>query len=389
MIHREITNKVLEYAASFPVVTITGPRQSGKTTLAKALFADKPYVSLEDLDVRRYAQDDPRGFLSQYPDGAVLDEAQRVPDLFSYIQTIVDTDGRSGHFIITGSQQFEMLSHISQSLAGRTALVRLLPFTLREAYGEQGMKTLSTVGLDEVLFTGFLPRIFDKQISPSDVNRFYTQTYLERDVRQLLQVRNLTQFEDFLYLCAGRTGQLVNLSAIGDELGLNHKTIKAWLSVLEASYIIKLVYPYHKRIARRVVKTPKLYFLDTGIVSYLLGIQTPEQIITHPQRGALFETMVVSEVLKQRWNKGLDDNLYFYRDQKGNEVDMVIEEGSSLRLIELKSSKTFNSSFLKGFSRFPREQYDITLESIIYSGTQTGPYKGIQLCNWKEIDSLL
>ncbi len=353
------------------------------------MFSEKPYISLEDVDVRRFAQDDPRGFLSQYPDGAVLDEAQRVPDLFSYIQTIVDNDGRSGHFIITGSQQFEMLSHISQSLAGRSALVRLLPFTLQEAYGKRGMNTLSSVGLDEVLFTGFLPRIFDKHIPPSDMNRFYTQTYLERDVRQLLNVRDLSQFEDFLYLCAGRTGQLVNVSAIGDELGLNHKTIKAWLSVLEASYVIKLVYPYHKRITRRVVKTPKLYFLDTGIVSYLLGIQNPEQVTNHPQRGSLFETMIVSEVLKQRWNKGLDDNLYFYRDQKGNEIDLVIEEGRALRLIEVKSSKTFNSSFLKGFSRFPREQHEITSQSIIYSGNQAGSYQGTELYHWKQLDSCI
>lgn len=318
---------------------------------------------------------------------AVLDEAQRVPDLFSYIQTIVDNDGRSGLFIITGSQPFEMLSPISQSLAGRTALVRLLPFTLGEAYGQQGLQTLSSVELDEVVYTGSLPRIFDKHISPSDVNRFYIQTYLERDVRQLLQVRNLSQFEDFLYLCAGRASQLVNLSAISDELGLDHKTIKAWLSVLEASYIIKMVYPFHKRITRRVVKTPKLYFLDIGIVSSLLGIQDPGQVTSHPQRGALYETMVVSEILKQRWNRGLDSPLYFYRDQKGNEIDLVIEEGRALKLIELRSSKTFNSSFLKGFSRFPRDQHEIVSQNIIYSGDITGPYQGTRLLHWKQIDS--
>ncbi len=388
MVEREISAKVLEYASYFPVVTITGPRQSGKTTLAKALFPEKPYVSLEEVDQRKHAQSDPRGFLSQYPDGAVLDEAQRVPDLFSYIQTIVDQVDRRGLFIITGSQQFGMLSPVSQSLAGSTALVELLPFTIGEAYGAKGLRNLDSISLDEVLCTGFLPRIFDSQAPPADVNRFYVQTYLERDVRQLLQFRDMSRFEDFLYLCAGRTGQLVNLSAISDELGLSHNTIKAWLSVLEASYIIRMVYPYHKRITRRVVKTPKLYFLDIGVACSLLGISSAEHLVRHPLRGALYETMVVTEILKQRLNRGLDDRIYFYRDQKGNEVDLVIEEGQRLHLIEMKSSRTMNSSFLKGFLRFPQEGQQVASRSIIYDGEHTGPYHEARIWNWKEAASL-
>jgi uncharacterized protein len=272
MIRRELTDKVLEYAAKFSVVTITGPRQSGKTTLSKALFPHKPYVSMEELDNKN----------------------------------------QEGLFIVTGSQQFEMMSRITQSLAGRTAIVKLLPFTLQEAYPK-----LDKIDIDTVLYTGFLPRIFDKNINPTDVASFFINTYLERDVRQIINIRDMTQFEAFLQLCAGRTGQLVNLNAISNETGVSHNTIKSWISVLEASYIIKLLRPYHKRITRRLVKTPKLYFLDTGLAANLIGIKSAEHLHNHPLKGALFETYVVSEVLKKKFNRGEKDNLFFIEIKKG------------------------------------------------------------------------
>ena len=384
MIRREITDKVLEYAGKFPVVTITGPRQSGKTTLSKALFPHKPYVSLEELDNRNYAQSDPRGFLSQYPEGAVIDEVQRTPDLLSYIQTIVDNKNQEGLFILTGSQQFEMMSRITQSLAGRTAIVKLLPFTLQEAYPK-----LDDIDIDNVLYTGFLPRIFDKKINPTDVADFYINTYLERDIRQIIHIRDITQFETFLQLCAGRTGQLINLSAISNETGVSHNTIKSWLSVLEASYIIKLLRPYHKRITRRLVKTPKLYFLDTGLAANLIGIKSSEHLKNHPLKGALFETYVVSELLKKKFNRGEKDNLFFFRDQKGNELDILLDNGLDLDLIEIKLSQTLNSGFLKGFKNFPEIGTMQNKEHIVYGGNQNSLYHNANVHSWKMIENVL
>jgi len=383
MIRREISEKVLEYAQKFPVVTITGPRQSGKTTLAKALFPNKPYVSLEEVDNRKYAQDDPRGFLAQYPEGAVLDEAQRTPDLFSYIQTIVDSKNREGLFIITGSQQFEMVSKITQSLAGRTALVTLLPFTLQEAYPGKEDRSI-----DEVLYTGFLPRIFDKNINPTNVAEFYINTYLERDVRQIINIKDMTQFEVFLQLCAGRTGQLVNFNTLSNEIGVSHNTVKSWISVLEASYIIKLLRPYHKRISRRLVKSPKLYFLDTGLAANLIGIKSVDHIKNHPLKGSLFETYVVSELLKKKLNRGEQDNLFFYRDQKGNELDIVLDNGFNLDLIEVKLSKTLNTSFLKGFNYFPEIDNFQYSKHIIYGGDNTSIFHNVNVFSWKNIEQL-
>ncbi|MFH1428654.1 MAG: ATP-binding protein [Candidatus Margulisiibacteriota bacterium] len=383
MIKRKISEKVLEYSSKFPVVTITGPRQSGKTTLSRMLFPDKPYVSLEELDERTKAIKDPRGFLSQFPDGAILDEAQRAPDLFSYIQTIVDSENWRGLFIITGSQQFEMLSHISQSLAGRTAIVKLLPFSLNEAYSG-----IAGLNIDNVLYTGFLPRIFDKQINPSDMASFYINTYLERDIRQLVNVRDLSKFEVFLKICAGRTGQLVNLSSLGNECDVNHNTIKAWLSILEASYILKLQRPYYRNINKRLVKSPKLYFLDTGLAANLVGIRSPEQVSNHPLKGALFETLIVSELLKNNFNRGLPDNIFFYRDHKGNEIDVILDNGFDLDLIEIKLGQTVHDDFFKGFKAFPEIKDHTYKKQIIFGGEKNSKYKDINIYSWRRIPSL-
>lgn len=383
MIKRQISEKVFQYVKQYPVVTITGPRQSGKTTLCKMLFPHKPYISLENLDDRHFAINDPRGFLAQFPEGAVLDEAQRAPNLFSYIQTIVDESQKEGMFIITGSQQFEMLSNISQSLAGRTAIVRLLPFCLSEAY-----RSLKKVRIEDILYTGFYPRIFDKKLNPTEMLSFYVNTYLERDVRQLVNVKDLSKFVTFLKLCAGRTAQLVNLSGLGNECDVNHNTIKNWLSILEASYIVKLLSPYSRNISKRLVKAPKLFFLDTGLAAFLMGVNDPQQLTVHPLKGALFETFAVSEILKSRFNSGKPDNLYFYRDHKGNEIDLILDHGMHLDLIEMKLTRTVHNDFFKGFRAFPSIEHTQLRYHAIYNGESSRKQEGVNILNWKSISQL-
>ncbi len=323
LINRTAGGTATELARAYPVIVITGPRQSGKTTLTRASFPDKPYVSLEDPDQRDFAKEDPRRFLSRYPDGAVLDEVQRVPDLFSYLQTRVDQDLRPGLFVLSGSQQFGVLSQVTQSLAGRVALVPLLPFSLEEL--QDAGREPNT--LEEVLFTGFYPAIYDRGISPEIWYGNYVQTYIERDVRQMINVRDLSTFQRFVRMCAGRTGRLVNLTSLANDCGISHNTAKAWLSVLQASYIVHLLPPHHRNFDKRLLKTPKLYFLDPGLAAWLVGIRNAEQIEFHPMRGALFETLVVSELLKRRFHQGLTSNLFFWQDRHGREVDILIDRG--------------------------------------------------------------
>lgn len=384
LIKRNISQKVLAYAGQYPVVTITGPRQSGKTTLCKMIFPDKEYVSLEDVDERIFAKSDPRGFLNRFPNGAVIDEIQREPDLISYIQTIVDHKDREGLFILTGSQQFDLMNTISQSLAGRTAIVQLLPFSYDEAYQKDDTEN----DLNSVLYKGFYPRIFDKNLDPGEAMQFYVNTYVERDLRKLINIKDLSKFDIFLKLCAGRTGQILNLSSLGNDCGINHNTAKAWISVLEASYIIKLLKPFYKNFNKRLIKSPKLYFLDTGLVSFLLGITKPEQIFTHPLKGALFETYVYSELVKAQYNRGKTDNLYFYRDSKGNEVDLICELGDRLLQIEIKSGQTITSDYFKGLNYFSKI-CDLPLESgLIYGGDKTYVRNNIQITDWKSAQKL-
>ena len=385
MIPREIAAKTLSYAGQYPIVTITGPRQSGKTTLSKMLFKNKAYASLEDIDARQYAQTDPRGFLNQFPNGAVLDEIQRAPDLISYIQTIVDEKQEAGFYILTGSQQFDLLKSISQSLAGRTALVRLLPFTLTEAYAG----SLKNVSINRVLHTGFYPRIFDQNLDAADAMMFYVNTYVERDLRLLINVKDLTTFEIFLKLCAGRIGQVVNLSSLGNDCGVNHKTIKNWLSVLEASYIVKTLRPYYRNYNKRLIKSPKLYFLDTGLASFLLGIENEGQMETHPSKGALFESLVLSEVLKQRFNKGQTDNLYFFRDNTGNEIDLVCDFGQTVDLIEVKSGQTVASDFFKGIRYFKKLSADIRHSNVVYGGDESYTRENTRVISWRDLPSMI
>ena len=300
MINRIAEKTIRTLLRGFPVVTITGPRQSGKTTLARAVFKNKPYASLEEPDLRQAAQDDPRSFLARYPKGAVLDEVQRCPAILSYLQTMVDTEGRMGLYILTGSQQFGLMSGITQSLAGRTAFVELLPFATPELIAAN--KLLANI--DDMLLTGCYPPIYDRKLEPFSWYSAYVTAYVERDVRQMLKIHELETFHRFVRLCAGRTGQLLNLSSLATECGITHNTAKAWISVLEASYLVFLLRPHSVNFSKRLVKMPKLYFYDTGLVAWLLGIRTMEQMITHPLRGSLFETFIISELVKSKLNKG-------------------------------------------------------------------------------------
>jgi len=389
MIPRIAEKTVKKLALGYPVVTITGPRQSGKTTLARRVFPDKRYVSLEDPNQREFAEEDPKGFLSNLPDGAVLDEVQRCPALFSWLQGVVDADGRMGLFILTGSQQFGLISGITQSLAGRAARVQLLPFSLSE---------LTTVNraphsLDELLYRGSYPPIHDRDVAPVHWYADYVATYIERDVRQMVNVRDLSTFQRFVRLCAGRNGQLLNLSALANDCGISQNSAKSWLSVLEASYIVYLLQPHHRNFRKRIVKTPKLYFLDTGLVSWLLGIQSDEQLSIHSMRGAIFESWVMQELLKGRYNRALISNLYFWRDNTGNEIDLLLERGEQLQPVEIKSGQTITRDHLADLRRWSelaiRHESAVSTPYLMYGGTDTQHHSGVEITPWRDIAALV
>ena len=370
----------------YPILGVTGPRQSGKTTLVRAAFPDKPYVSLEDLDTRELASEDPRRFLRRYPDGAILDEVQRVPSLFSYLQTRVDEDGRVGLFVLTGSSQFDVLAGVSQSLAGRIALVPLLPFSLSELQAVEREPD----SLEALFYSGLYPPIHDRQLDPGDWYGNYIGTYVERDVRNLLNVRDLSLFQRFLRFCAARTGQLANASLLANDVGVNHNTITAWLSVLEASYIIHFLRPHHRNFEKRLVKTPKLYFHDVGLAAWLLGIQSAAALEAHPMRGALFETWAVSELLKGRYNLGKPSNLFFWKDRSGREVDVLIDTGKKLIAVEMKLAQTIASDFFRGLDSWARISGDASAKPwLVYGGTQRQSRAQAEVLPWISIDELV
>lgn len=383
MILREAERTVRKLSKGYPVIAITGPRQSGKTTLARYVFNKKPYVSLENPDIRELAQGDPRGFLEKYRKGAVFDEVQRCPQLFSYLQELVDEEQQPGRYVLTGSQQFGLMSGISQSLAGRIALIQLLTFTYHECYSVNNSK--ESLSLDEVLFTGLYPPIHDKKLNPHIWYANYMQTYIERDVRQMVNVRDLSSFQRFVRLCAGRVGQLLNLSDIASDCGITHNTAKAWISILEASYIIFLLQPHHKNFNKRLIKTPKLYFYDSGLASWLLAIQSHEQLNTHSMRGPLFESFVVSEFLKSRYNQGMPSYLYFWRDRSGNEVDLLLEQGEKLKPIEIKSGGTLNVDYFNGLKKWLALAESTAINpTLIYGGGESARHAGIRVMSWRD-----
>lgn len=383
-IPRNAESRLQHFASGYPVVVVTGPRQSGKSTLVRHTFPDHHYVSLEDLDHREFAETDPRGFLNQISGGAILDEAQRCPALFSYLQTRVDERQQPGEFILTGSQQFGLLSGITQSLAGRAALLTLLPMN----YGELQRSEKIGKNLNKILFDGAYPPIFDRGLEPHPWYGNYVRTYLERDVWQLIKVQDLGTFQRFLKMCAGRTGHLLNLSSLANDCGITHNTAKAWISVLEASYIVHLLPPHHQNFNKHLVKTPKLYFLDTGLAAWLLGIQNSKQLATHVQRGALFETWVISELLKARYNAGETSNLYFWRDRSGHEVDLLIDHGIHLSPLEIKSGQTVNKDYFQGLEFWQKLAGEIAGQAwLVYGGDTRQIRSDVTILPWYEINS--
>ena len=353
------------------MLTLTGPRQSGKTTLCRHLFTEHAYTNLEDPELRAVARSDPRGFLAQSK-RLVIDEFQRVPELASYIQILVDEDPVPGRFVLTGSQQLELSQTVSQSLAGRTAVAKLLPLSLAELPGEQP-------STDSILFKGGYPRLYDQNLEPSMAHSGYLQTYVERDVRQLSSIQHLSQFEAFVRLCATQVGQHLNSSRMAADIGVDQKTIRAWLSVLEASFLVFLLPPHFKNLRKRIVKAPKLYFYDTGLAAYLLGVRQEADVARLPNRGALFENLLVMEALKQRYNALQQADLFFYRDQGGHEVDLLLDHGLRVQAVEIKASQTFHPSFLKGLRYYVELNDSSVRNAVIYGGEKRLTVQGIDV----------
>ena len=382
MLTRQLTHPLARLSRSFPVVAITGPRQSGKTTLARAVFADKPYVSLENPAELAFAQEDPRGFLARFRDGAIFDEAQRWPELFSWLQGMVDEDCQPGRFVLTGSQQFGLLAGISQSLAGRVAVTQLLPLSLAELAGASRV----TSPIDSLLLTGGYPILHAQDVPAQDWFPSYVATYVERDVRQVMNVQDLGTFQRFLRLCAARSGQLLNLAALAGETGISQGSARAWLSVLESSYLVHRLPPYHRNFGKRLVKTPKLYFLDVGLACWLLGITSAEMLALHPQRGALFETWVVGEFVKARFNAGQPANLYFWRDNNGLESDVLFESGSMLQPVEIKSGQTVTPDYIRAGQKAGRIAGEEALMPwLIHGGEDCYERSGVRVMSWRAL----
>ena len=391
MITRELQPHLKEVASRHPVVTLTGPRQSGKTTLCRSAFSDKPYVSLEPPDQREFALADPRGFLKRFPGGAVVDEIQRASSLLSYIQEIVDQSPLPGRFVLTGSQNLGLLAGVTQTLAGRTALLNLLPLSLAEVR----RFPQPPQDLENVLWTGGYPRIFDRGLPPSEWLASYVATYVEREVRQVLQIGDLLTFQAFLRMCAGRAGQLLNLSGLGADCGITHATARSWISVLEATYIAFRLPPLHVNIGKRLIKTPKLYFYDSGLLCYLLGIRTPDQLEVHPLRGSIFESWVASEILKAYLNRGQTPQMFFFRDRAGTEVDFVLDRGTDWLGVEVKAGRTVASDYFSGldqlrqsFASKTKKQVRPFRAVVVYGGSDRQTRQAAELLPWSELDSL-
>jgi hypothetical protein len=377
MITRDITEELVRSAAEYPVVTILGPRQSGKTTLARMTFPDKVYYSLEDPDVRIAAEADPRGFLGQMAGGGILDEVQRLPALLSYVQGVVDKTKKRGQFILTGSHQPRLHEAITQSLAGRTAMLTLWPFSFHEI-----RRYDAPLNPFDLILRGCFPRLHEEGLEPRRFFNGYLQTYVERDVRALMQLRDLSQFQKFLTLLAGRVGQVVNLASLSNDVGVSSTTVRNWLSVLKASYVVFVLPPFFENVRKRVIKSPKIFFTDVGFAAFLLGIHTAEQASRDPLRGSLYENLVIADIVKGALNKGIRPEVYFFRDSHGNEVDLLIREKGSLTPVEIKSAATFSADFVKGLERFQTLGIKrVTAGAVLYNGEQRFNVRGVRVFN--------
>ncbi len=379
MIDRQLEAEIHSLSTEFPLVAILGPRQSGKTTLAKKLFPNFDYVSLEDIDHREFAKSDPRGFLGRFHSDVIFDEIQRVPHLISYLQTHVDQLDTTGRIIITGSHNFLLMEQITQSLAGRVGLTRLLPFSAYE------MRTFN-LDISDLLFAGSYPRIYDQHIRPETFYKNYIATYIEKDIRQIKQITKIDGFLKFLRILAGRTGQELNLSSISEQCGVVHGTIREWISILEASFLIYRLPPYHKNYNKRIVKNPKIYFTDTGLVCSLLGIRDKDQLDYHFLKGALFETFVVTELVKSNFNIGEKFGLYFWRDNHRKEIDVILESGMKQSGIEIKSGKTIRNDAFSGLDYWKTlAKADTPATYLVYAGDDSYERNGTRVVGWKAL----
>ena len=386
MIKRTIENKALHLSNKYPVITITGPRQSGKTTLVQSVFRDHSYYTLENPETRAVIQNDPQGFFQTHlSKKLIIDEIQYIPELLSYIQVISDEKKIQGQFILTGSQSLILSEKISQTLAGRTAILKLLPFSMQEL---NHIKKYKHSDFEEWIFRGFYPRIYDQDIDPESFYPFYFETYVQRDVRQIQNIRDLTLFSNFVRLCAGRIGQLLDYSSLANDTGVSVNTIKGWLAVLEASFVIFLLHPYYRNFNKRMIKSPKLYFTDTGLASFLLNIKNSEQIKSHYLKGGLFENLIIIELLKQRYNQAETSNLWFFRDNNRNEIDCILED-VQLKALEIKSARTFTNSFTKGLE-FLIKHANLKPENgyIIYGGDKSFQYKMKKVLSWRYLNEV-
>ena len=389
-IGRQALNVLLQRAMLYPVVTVLGPRQSGKTTLCRMAFPDNPYVNLEQPDVREFAQQDPKTFLAQFPDGAVLDEIQNVPSLLSWIQVLTDADPRKGRFVLTGSHQLQVSAQVTQSLAGRTAVLELLPLSLSELAKASDLPTVEPADANVLMLQGGYPRIHAQGMPPEVMLSDYFATYVERDVRQLINLRHLREFGQCVRLLAGRTGQLLNQTSLGNEVGVSSNTITQWLSILEASFLVFSLAPWSVNIGKRLVKSPKIYFYDVGLACWLLGIKTVEQLQHHPLRGALFENLVVLEVLKSLRNQGLRDPLYFFRDSNGLEIDLLLDHADGLQLVEVKASQTVSAALFKNLRTVSTLLGDrVKTQHLIYGGAERQDRTGVEVLPYGQAETLV
>lgn len=380
LINREIADAIRTLSGKYPVLAVTGPRQSGKTTLLKSIFSDYEYVNLENPDIRMFAETDTNGFLQKYGKYVIIDEAQRVPVLFSYLQTLVDDSGLMGQFILSGSQNFHLMRNITQSLAGRVAIFKLFPFDFKE----MSSADLLNENYLQNIIRGFYPAIYNRNIPSEIFYSNYVQTYIQRDVSELIAIKDIRLFQNFLALCATRAGQLINLNALANECGISQPTARAWMSALENSYVVFQLYPYHENFSKRIVKTPKLYFYDTGLLCFLLKISNVDQLLTHPVKGSLFENMMIAEYVKRMYHKNKVNDVWFWRDSEGHEVDMIMQEGQKLNLIEFKATQTIMPDMFKGIAYFEKLSDRQLDKTLVYGGNDNQERSYGKVLSWKD-----